>query len=90
MSFAYFGMFAMLPTFWALATHNLTGTAAAGSIALINSLANIGGFLSPLIVGAIREQTKSFVGAWWLLAGSLVLGSILVFCVRHDRTLEHK
>lgn len=90
MAFAYFGMFAMLPTFWALATHNLTGTAAAGSIALINSLANIGGFLSPFLVGAIRDRTHSFVGGWWLLAGCLVLGSILVFCVRHDRSLEHK
>jgi MFS family permease len=89
LAFAYFGMFAVIPTFWALATHNLTGTAAAGSIALINSLANFGGFLSPHLVGTIREQTGSFAGCWWLLAGSLVLGSILVFWVPHDRALEH-
>jgi hypothetical protein len=36
-----------LPAFWALASRGLQGAAAAGAIALINSLGNIGGFLGP-------------------------------------------
>ncbi|MFM8273361.1 MAG: MFS transporter, partial [Gemmata sp.] len=38
------GMMSMLPVFWTLPTAFLSGTAAAGGIALINSVANIGGF----------------------------------------------
>ena len=43
------GMMSMLPTFWAIPTMFLSGTAAAGGIALINSVANIGGWFGPNI-----------------------------------------
>jgi predicted MFS family arabinose efflux permease len=45
------GMMSMLPIFWTLPTAFLTGAAAAGGIALINSVANIGGFFGPTILG---------------------------------------
>lgn len=45
------GMMSMLPVFWTLPTAFLTGAAAAGGIALINSVANIGGFFGPTILG---------------------------------------
>jgi ACS family tartrate transporter-like MFS transporter len=41
------GVFAAVPTFWTLPTGFLTGSAAAGSIALINSIGNLGGFVGP-------------------------------------------
>jgi ACS family tartrate transporter-like MFS transporter len=43
------GMMSMLPTFWAIPTSFLSGAAAAGGIALINSVGNIGGLLGPNI-----------------------------------------
>jgi MFS family permease len=85
---AYFGMFSMLPTFWALATHNLTGTAAAGGIALINSLANFGGYLSPAVVGWIKGNTGQFAGGAWFMAGTLIAGGFVTFLVPHERALE--
>lgn len=88
LALAYFGMFSMLPTFWALATHNLTGVAAAGAIALINSLANFGGFLAPTVVGWIKEDTGQFTGGALFMAVALILGGGLALCVRHDVTLE--
>jgi ACS family tartrate transporter-like MFS transporter len=45
------GMMSMLPPFWALPSVFLRGAAAAGGIALINSVANIGGWLGPSILG---------------------------------------
>jgi sugar phosphate permease len=90
MALSYFGMFSMLPTFWALATHNITGVGAAGAIALINSLANFGGFLAPTVVGAIKKQTGRFTGGAWFMAATLLLGSVLALCARHDATLEQK
>lgn len=46
------GMMSMLPVFWTLPTAFLTGAAAAAGIAMINSIANIGGILGPSILGS--------------------------------------
>ena len=80
----------MLPTFWALATHNLSGVTAAGAIALINSLANFGGFLSPTVVGWIKEETGQFTGGVLFMAVALIAGGWLGLCARHDASLEQK
>jgi ACS family tartrate transporter-like MFS transporter len=47
------GMMSMLPTFWAIPTAFLRGAAAAGGIALINSVANLGGLMGPIILGRL-------------------------------------
>ncbi len=63
------GMMSMLPVFWTLPGSFLTGAAAAGGIALINSVANIGGFFGPTILGR---------GGLWTMAGILFAGGVLV------------
>jgi ACS family tartrate transporter-like MFS transporter len=85
---AQVGMMAMLPTFWALATSFLSGTAAAGGIALINSAANLGGFLGPLGMGKLTEATGSFAPGMFVISLTLLVGSVLALCVRHDPGLE--
>jgi ACS family tartrate transporter-like MFS transporter len=73
------GQKSTLGPFWALGTAALRGTAAAGGIALINSVGNLGGYFGPKIVGMIRDQTKSdstvllFLGGALLLLGGLAL-----------------
>jgi ACS family tartrate transporter-like MFS transporter len=52
---------AMGPTFWCLPRMALQGTAAAGGIALINAVGNLGGFAGPSVLGAIRCDGS---GAW--------------------------
>jgi hypothetical protein len=54
---AAMGAFAALPTFWTLPTGFLTGSAAAGGIALINSIGNLGGFVGPYAIGWIKDAT---------------------------------
>jgi nitrate/nitrite transporter NarK len=44
---AQMGQSAIAPTFWTLPTAMLSGTAAAGGIAMINAVGNLGGFSAP-------------------------------------------
>jgi sugar phosphate permease len=75
------GMMSMLPTFWALPTAFLGGAAAAGGIALINSVANVGGLFGPSILGQYGTPA---------MAITLFLGGMLALCVRHDPTLDKR
>ena len=76
------------PTFWALPCAMLTGSAAAGGIALINSVGNLGGFLGPYAMGLVKDATGSFpIGLVTIAMGSVIAG-IIVLAIGHDRRLE--
>lgn len=79
---AAIGIYAGLPAFWALASRGLQGAAAAGAIALINSLGNIGGFLGPAAIGFVKERTGSFAISLLFIASCLVVGAIVVLWER--------
>jgi ACS family tartrate transporter-like MFS transporter len=64
-----------------LTTTFLSGTAAAGGIALINSVGNLGGFFGPYLVGFIKDKFASDMGALFLLGGSLLAMSVLCFAL---------
>ncbi len=77
--FAQMGQSSIAPTFWALPTAMLSGTAAAGGIALINAVGNLGGFLGPYMMGAIKDATGSFPIALLSIAmGALVATIVLL------------
>ena len=57
---AAMGVYMLKGPFWALATEQLPPVAAAASIAAINSVGNLGGFLGPYLIGAIKDATGSF------------------------------
>ena len=71
-----------LPGFWALPGSFLTGTAAAASIGLINSVGNLGGFAGPFIVGYLSRATGSYVGGILYLSLSALLASGLILSLR--------
>jgi MFS family permease len=76
------------PTFWAIPGTMLTGTAAAGGIAIINALGNLGNWAGPTAYGAVLDSTHSTNLALLCLAiGPLAAGIVLVL-VGHDRRLE--
>src|SRR5207237_6252647 len=60
LTLAFLGMMSMMGPFWSLVTSFLSGTAAAGGIALVNTIANIGGVLSPYLMGWTKTVTGSF------------------------------
>ncbi len=73
------GVVSALPMFWALPTAFLGGAGAAAGIALINSTANLAGFVSPTVIGWLKQQTGSLSSGLYLVAGTLTLGAILVW-----------
>jgi len=76
---AFVGFKAYLPVFWTLPSLFLTGTGAAGSIGLINSIGNLGGFMGPFILGRIQTATGSFVGGIYFLCASMALSATILF-----------
>ncbi|MBV8617619.1 MAG: MFS transporter [Curvibacter sp.] len=67
---------------WSLPTAYLSGTAAAAGIAMVNSIGNLSGFVSPYLIGWIKDATQSLAGGLYLLAGSFLLGAILVLATK--------
>jgi ACS family tartrate transporter-like MFS transporter len=84
LSLAAIGLWSSVGPFWSLPTSYLTGSAAAGGIALINSVGNLGGFAGPTVMGMVKSRTHSFSGGFLLLAGCLVLAAMLVLAIRAD------
>ncbi|MBB4844957.1 D-galactonate transporter [Paucibacter oligotrophus] len=78
LSLATMGILSCLPLFWTLPTAFLGGTAAAAGIAIINSVGNLAGFVSPFMVGAIKDATGQTSWGMLMLAASLLLGALLV------------
>ena len=79
-----------LPVFWALPSTFLTGVAAAGGIALINSLGNLSGFGGPYVTGWLTDLTGNAKFALWVVGAlSLAAAALVVYLgakprPRHD------
>lgn len=66
------GVLAALPTFWALPSTFLSGAAAAGGIALINSIGNISGFAAPYVTGWLKDATGTQKAGLWVVGACMV------------------
>lgn len=73
---------AVTPVFWAVATEYLSGgAAAAGAIALINSLANLAGVGLPPLIGYLRDHSSSYASGLLLVGAALTCGGALGFAL---------
>jgi ACS family tartrate transporter-like MFS transporter len=79
MSAATVGIYGSRASFWPMPSLFLTGTAAAGAIALINATGNLGGYVGPLVVGWIKDDTKSFEAGLYFLAACAILGAVITW-----------
>ena len=82
MTVATAGILSAMSCFWSLPTAMLSETAAAVGIAWINSVGNLAGYVSPFLVGKIRDAGHSMAAALWLLGGALVASGLLVLVPR--------
>jgi len=83
MSAATVGIYGSRAAFWPMPSLFLTGTAAAGAIAMINAVGNLGGYVGPFVVGWIKDSTQSFgAGLYFLAACSLMAAVITFFAAR--------
>lgn len=72
------GILAAFPVFWSIPAAFLAGTAAAGGIALINSIGNLAGFVAPYMIGSLKTSTGSLASGLYFVAALEILASILV------------
>jgi ACS family tartrate transporter-like MFS transporter len=82
LSVAAIGIWSAVPVFWALPTAFLTGTAAAGAIALINSFGNLAGFVGPLVIGRVHDATGSYSVSLLVVAVCLLGSAALSMSLR--------
>lgn len=75
------GIIASIPAFWALPPKLLAGAGAgaAGGIALINTLGQFGGIVSPVMVGYIKDVTGSTTPALYVIGVTSLLAAALLF-----------
>ncbi|MDB6051039.1 MAG: transporter [Pseudomonas sp.] len=83
--FAALGFKSASSLFWPIPQAYLDARIAAGVIALINSLGNLGGFFAPATFGWLEEHTGSIQGGLYGLAGTSIIAAIMVFYARSSR-----
>jgi MFS family permease len=83
------GVVAAIPAFWALPPKLVTGAGAAGGIALINTLGQLGGIVSPVMVGRVRDLTGSTTPALYVI-GALSLVCAVIVLVGLPDSLRQK
>jgi ACS family tartrate transporter-like MFS transporter len=72
---------AMVGPFWAMATSRMAGLSAAAGIAVINSLANLGGYFGPDIIGFFRKLNGGFRGGLLAIGATLALSGTIALMV---------
>jgi ACS family tartrate transporter-like MFS transporter len=77
MSIAAIGLYGTKGPFWSMPSMFLTGSAAAASIAWINSVGNLGGFFGPSMVGWAKQITGSYAGGLYGLAAFALMSAIV-------------
>ncbi len=88
LSIAGFGVFAVLPVFWTLPTAFLSGSAAAGGIAIINSIGNLSGFAGPFVMGKMKDATGSYTVGLLAVSATVFLAMLVALSLSHEAKLE--
>jgi ACS family tartrate transporter-like MFS transporter len=84
LTFATIGIYSALPTFYSVPSMFLSGTAAAGGIALVNTFGTgLGGFLGPTVVGLLRQGTGSYAAGMQALALGLTMSAVILLAMGH-------
>jgi len=80
--FAAAGFIAVQPLFWTFPTGYLGGVAAAGGIALVNAMGNLGGFVAPNVKAWADATFSSGQAGLYTLACTTLVGAALILMLR--------
>ena len=78
LSVSAIGVLGAFPVFWAIPAGFLTGTAAAGGIAFINSVGNLAGFATPFAMGWMKEWTGGVAAGLYVVAAMQLTSTAIV------------
>lgn len=83
------GTMGSIPVFWSLPPRFMSGTALAGGVALINSIANLAGYFAPQFLGAIKTATGVYSTGLYIIAGvELIAVALILLCIRAEPAKE--
>lgn len=82
LTIALIGVTAARAIFWAIPTRFLTGIAAAGGIAFINTVGTTGGFFGPTIMGWLKDATGSFEAGLLVMAAFLAMSTLAALLLK--------
>ena len=82
------GVTAARAIFWTIPTRFLTGAAAAGGLAFINTVGTTGGFAGPYMMGWLRQETGSFQVGLLAMAAIMVMAALMAWSLRLVVTRE--
>jgi ACS family tartrate transporter-like MFS transporter len=74
--------------FWSMPTHFLTGQAAASGVALVATIASVGGFLGPALIGYLKNRTETHTAAFILLGAAALVAGLLSLWLRNSTALR--
>ena len=81
-----FGVWSSIGIFWSVPNYLLGSGTAAGGIALINSVGNLGGFFGPSLIGFFKDKTGSFADSLLILMAIMILGAIATLLIVPDQS----
>ncbi|EJI4425749.1 TPA: MFS transporter [Escherichia coli] len=84
---AAIGFIAVQPVFWAMPTQLLSGTALAAGIGFVNLFGAVGGFIAPILRVKAETLFASDAAGLLTLAAVAVIGSLIIFTLRVNRTV---
>jgi ACS family phthalate transporter-like MFS transporter len=84
------GYLAATAVFWSIPTAYLSNAAAAGSIALISSIGQCGGFVAPNVIGWVQLETGSMANGLYIVAAVLCVGTVLLLVGMPSRLLKER
>lgn len=76
--FTVSGILSFQATYWAIPSGFLTGRAAAGGLALIVSVGNLGGFVGPSLIGALKQFSGGFTVPLFAIAAVMLIGALTI------------
>jgi ACS family tartrate transporter-like MFS transporter len=74
--------------FWSMPSRFLTGAPAAAGIALVVTIANVGGLVGPTIIGAMKDRFGTYGPAFMLLGGCAIVAALLAMGLRQIAVLR--
>jgi nitrate/nitrite transporter NarK len=87
-SVALIGVTAARAIFWSIPTRFLTGVAAAGGLAFINSIGTVGGFAGPAMMGWLKEFSGSYVFGLSAVAAIMIASAAAAMSLKLVMTKE--
>ena len=84
------GIYGAMGVWWTIPTSFLSGSAAAGSVALINSCGNLGGWVGPYMMGWLKTETGSFHTGYFLMALFMLIAALTVLTIQYRWNGERK